>query len=132
MSYRAAAALQTAVFQRLTGYAGLAGVSVVDALPPGTGTGSFVLLGPETASDQSDKTGPGAEHVFQVSVISDATGFLAAKAIAAAVSDALVGAALTLTTGRLVGLFFVRAIARRLKEGENRRIDLIFRARVDF
>ena len=132
MSYRAAAALQTAVFQRLIGYAGLAGVSVVDALPPGTGTGSFVLLGPETASDQSDKTGPGAEHVFQVSVISDATGFLAAKAIAAAVSDALVGAALTLTTGRLVGLFFVRAIARRLKEGENRRIDLIFRARVDF
>ena len=132
MSYRAAAALQTAVFQRLTGYAGLAGVSVVEALPPGTGTGSFVLLGPETASDQSDKTGPGAEHVFQVSVISDATGFLAAKAIATAVSDALVGAALTLTTGRLVGLFFVRAIARRLKEGENRRIDLIFRARVDF
>ena len=132
MSYRAAAALQTAVFQRLIGYAGLAGVSVVDALPPGTGTGSFVLLGPETASDQSDKTGPGAVHVFQVSVISDATGFLAAKAIAAAVSDALVGAALTLTTGRLVGLFFVRAIARRLKEGENRRIDLIFRARVDF
>ena len=132
MSYRAAAALQSAVFLRLTTFAALAGVSVVDAVPPGSGTGSFVLLGPETASDQSDKSGPGAEHVFQVSVISDDTGFLAAKRIAASVSDALVGAAFTMTTGRLVGLTFVRAIARRLKEGESRRIDMIFRARVDF
>ena len=132
MSYKAAAALQSAVFLRLTTFAGLAGVSVVDAVVPGTGTGSFVLLGPETASDQSDKSGPGAEHVFQVSVISDDTGFLTAKRIAAQVSDALVGAALSLTTGHLVGLTFVRAIARRLKEGESRRIDMIFRARVDF
>ena len=132
MSYKAAAALQSAVFLRLTTFAALAEVSVVDAVPPGSGTGSFVLLGPETASDQSDKSAPGAEHVFQVSIISDDTGFLAAKRIAAAVSDALVDATFTMTTGRLVGLTFVRAIARRLKEGEHRRIDMIFRARVDF
>ncbi len=131
MSYAAAAALQSAVFARLTGFAALAGVSVVDAVAPGAGTGKFVLLGPETASDQSDKTGGGAEHLFQVSVISDDTGFLSAKVIAGNVSDALAGSALVLTTGRLVDLTFVRAVARRLREGESRRIDLTFRARVE-
>ena len=132
MSYGAAAALQAAVFARLTGYGPLAGVSVVDAVAPGGGTGTFVLLGPEVANDQGDKSGPGAEHLFQVSVISDDTGFLAGKVIAADVSDALVGASLTLTAGQLVGLSFVRANARRLREGESRRIDLTFRARITF
>jgi hypothetical protein len=132
MSYAAAAALQSAVFARLTGFPAMAGVTVVDAVTPGSGKGRFVLLGPETASDKSDKSGAGAEHLFQVSVISDETGFLGAKVIAGHVSDALLGAALTLAEGHLVALTFVRATARRLKEGENRRIDLIFRARVDF
>ncbi len=132
MSYAAAAALQSAVYARLSGFVALAGVTVVDAVAPGAGTGKFILLGPETANDQSDKTAGGAEHLFQVAVISDDTGFLSAKVIAGAVSDALVGAALTLSAGRLVDLSFVRAIARRLKEGEARRIDMTFRARVDF
>ena len=91
MSYAAAAALQTAVYARLTGWPALAGVTVVDAVAPGSGTGKFILLGPETAADQSDKSGPGAEHRFQVSVISDDTGFLSAKVIAGQVSEALVG-----------------------------------------
>ena len=132
MSYSAAAALQSAVFARLTGFATLAGVSVVDALAPGSGTGKYILLGPEAVNDQSDKSRSGAEHLFQVSVISDDTGFLSAKVIAGHVSDALVGANLSLTVGNLVDLSFVRANARRLKEGDNRRIDLTFRARVDF
>ena len=132
MSYAAAAALQSAVFTRISGWPSLAGVSVVDALTPGTGTGTFVLLGPETANDQSDKSNAGAEHLFQISVISDAQGFMAAKTAAGHVSDALVGAALTLTTGTLVGLSFVRASAKRLNVGDSWRIDLTFRARVDF
>ncbi len=132
MSYAAAAALQSAVFTRLIGFPALDGVLVVDAVAPGNGKGKFVLLGPETATDKSDKTGAGAEHQFQVSVISDETGFLGAKVIAGKVSDALLGVDLTLAEGHLVSLTFVRAIARRLKEGEHRRIDLIFRARVDF
>lgn len=131
MSYSAAASLQSAIFARLTGWASLAGVSVVDALPPGSGTGTFVLLGPETASDQSDKSGSGAEHMLQISVISDAQGFMAAKTVAGHVSDALVGASLTLTTGVLVGMSFVRATARRLNSGDSRRIDLTFRARIE-
>lgn len=131
MSYRAAAALQAAIFARLSGWAGLAAVPVLDAVPPGGGTGTFVLIGPEVAVDRSDISGAGAEHRLQISVISDASGFLAAKTAAAEVSAALEGAALVLTSGRLAGLWFERATARRLDAGGVRRIDLTFRARTE-
>ncbi len=131
MSYQAAAALQTAVYQRLSGLPALSGVSIVDAMPPGTAPGSFVLLGPEVVLDQSDGSGRGAEHRFDVTVISDAAGFLGAKAIAGAVSAALLAPPMSLSQGRLVSVAFLRARARRLDEGEVRRIDLTFRARVD-
>ena len=129
MSYGVAAALQAAVYQKLV--ADLPGVAIHDALPPGSGTGTFVLLGPEEALEASDISGAGAEHRFIVSVISDATGFLQAKEIAVAVSDALVDADLVLTRGRLVWLHFVKAQAKRLDAGAARRIDLRFAARVE-
>lgn len=132
MSYAAAAALQAAIYARLAGWAGLSGVPVMDQQPSGGGRGTFVLIGPETALDKGDVTGPGAEHQLQVSVISDARGFMAAKTAAAAVSAALIDAPLSLGTGHLVGLQFVKAAAKRLDEGDTRRIDLTFRARVDF
>ena len=131
MSYGMAAALQGAVYQRLAGLAGLAGIPVLDAGPRGPDAGTFVLIGPEEVRDQSDKSGRGAEHRFVVSVVSDAAGFQGAKLIAAAVSDGLIDAPLVLTRGRLVGLWFLRAVARRLDEGRVRRIDLTFRARVE-
>jgi hypothetical protein len=131
MSYLASAALQTAIFARLSNDPALTGVAIVDAMPPGVPAGSFVLLGPEQALDQSDKTGLGAEHRVEIAVISDAAGFLPAKTIAAAVCAALLGASLTLSVGRLVSLNFTRATARRLDEGTSRRIDLQFRARVE-
>lgn len=129
MSYGMAAALQAAIFQRLTG--SLAGVAIHDAIPPGGGTGTFVLLGPEEVIDASDQTGGGAEHRLAISVISDAAGFAAAKEVAVAVSDALADAPLVLARGRLVGLRFLRAQARRLDQGAARRIDLRFAARVE-
>lgn len=131
MSYGVAAALQAAIYARLTTAPELAGVSVVDAQPVGGGTGTFVLIGPEEVIDQSDKTGGGAVHNLTVAVISDAAGFAAAKTVAVAVSDALNEPPLVLTRGRLVGLRFVRARARRLDQGGARRIDLSFRARVE-
>lgn len=131
MSYQAAAALQAAVFARLSGFPALAGVSIVDAMPPGTAPGSFVLIGPEQVVDQSDKTGGGAEHRFEVAVISDASGFVSAKTLAGAACEALVDAGLTLTTGRLVSIGFLRATARRLDGGALRRIDMTFRARIE-
>jgi hypothetical protein len=134
MSYALAAALQAAVFARVSGdaaVAGLVGDAVFDAMPPGVLPGLYVSLGPEVVRDRSDKTGAGAEHEFAVSVHSDAAGFAAAKAVAGAVSDALVDARLTLARGRLVGLWFLRAKATRVGSGERRRIDLTFRARVE-
>ena len=80
--------------------------------------------------DQSDKTGGGAEHRVSVSVISDAAGFMSAKELAVQASDALVNTPLTLVRGRVVSIRFTRAVARRLRQGEARRIDLSFRVRV--
>ncbi len=129
MSYGMAAALQAAIFQRLSD--SLPGVAIHDAIPPGGGTGTFVLLGPEEVIDASDQTGGGAEHRLAISVISDAAGFAAAKEVAVAVSDALADAPLALSRGRLVGLRFLKAQARRLDRGAARRIDLRFAARVE-
>ena len=131
MSYGAAAALQTAVFQHLVAAPLLSGVAVYDAVPPGP-AGTFVLVGPEEVRDASDKSGGGAEHQLAVSVISDGTGFLTAKGVAASISDILIGADLVLSRGHLVSLLFQKASARRIDEGEVRRIDLTFRARVAF
>ena len=130
MSYAIAAALQAAVYQHLQADAAL-GDAIYDAVPPGTQTGTYVSLGPEDARDASDMTGAGANHDFVVSVITDEAGFQGAKAAAAAISDALVNADLVLSRGVLVGLWFLRAQARRVDKGETRRIDITFRARVE-
>ena len=134
MSYGVAAALQAAIYQRLmadTTLDALIGSAIYDAVPPGTPVGTYVSIGPETARDASDQVGRGAFHEFTVSVITDAAGFQNAKAVAAAVSDALTGATLILARGRLVGLWFQRARARRVEDADVRRIDLSFRARVE-
>lgn len=134
MSYGMAAALQAAVYQHLVAdpaLAALVGAAIHDAVPPGTVTGTYVSLGPEDATDASDQVGQGAFHEFVVSVVTDQAGFQNAKDVAAAVSDALTGTALTLSRGHLVGLWFVKARARRVEKADIRRIDLTFRARVE-
>lgn len=134
MSYGMSAALQAGVYQRLaadTSLAALVGPAIYDVVPPGDVPGTYVSLGPEDARERSDQTNHGAEHRFVVSVVTDAAGFQTAKEAAAAVSDALVDAPLTLARGRLIGLDFLRARARRVQEGNVRRIDLTFRARVE-
>jgi len=135
MSYGVAAALQAAVYQQLLADAdvsALVGAAVYDALPAGVLPATYVSLGPETVRDRSDKSGAGALHVFTVSVVTETAGFGAAKAVAAAITDALTGAGLSLSRGRLVGLWFDRATARRTGSGGSiRRIDLRFRARVE-
>jgi uncharacterized protein DUF3168 len=135
MSYGMAAALQSAVYQRLladTGVGALVGAAIYDALPEGDLPATYVSLGPENVRDRSDKTGGGALHIFTVSVVTQTAGFSAAKAVATAIGDALADVDLTLSRGRLVGLWFERASARRTgKAGRIRRIDLRFRARVE-
>ncbi|MGB5558476.1 MAG: DUF3168 domain-containing protein [Paracoccaceae bacterium] len=134
MSYGVSSALQAAVFQRLQGdavLAGLVGSDIFDAAPSGTVPTTYVSLGPEDVRDASDNTGAGAVHEFTVSVVTEAAGFRGAKNVAAAVSDALVDAPLVLTRGTLVSLGFLKARAKRVQDGDVRRIDLRFRARVE-
>lgn len=135
MSYGMAAPLQAAVYQLLLADAGLAalvGTAVYDAVPAGEIPETYVSLGPEEVRDRSDISGAGAEHRFTVSVISTAPGFAAAKAAAAAIGDALLGNPPALSRGRVVGIWFERASARRSGQaGQLRRIDLRFRARVE-
>lgn len=132
MSYAVSAALQAAIYARLTSdptLAGLVGDAIYDAPPARRLPPLWVSLGAEEAQDRSDVTGSGAEHRLMVSVVGEATGFAQAKEAAAAISDALHGAALPLARGRLVGLRFLRARARQSKTG--RRIDMTFRARTE-
>jgi hypothetical protein len=134
MSYGVAEALQAAIYQRLSTDAALialAGTAIHDAPPPGTAPDLMVLIGPETVRERADITGPGAEHEFTVSVVGGSAGFATVKAAAVAVSDALEGAQLSMFRGRLVGLWFLRAEARRDRRGQGRRVDLVFRARVE-
>jgi hypothetical protein len=134
MSYGVSPALQTAVYQKLmtdTALAAMVGPAVFDALPAGALPSLYVALGPEVVRDRSDQSGAGAEHQFTISVVTDGAGFVAAKAAAAAVSDALVDAPLLLGRGRLVSLNFYKAAAVRVGGGMTRRIELTFRARVE-
>ncbi|KIC19578.1 DUF3168 domain-containing protein [Leisingera sp. ANG-DT] len=133
MTYAIAGGLQSAVYTLLTGDAGLTalvGSAIYDAIPAGPLPQTYVALGGEEVLDRSDKTAGGAEHRFFVTVTTDMAGFATAKSAAAAVCDALVGAAVPLPRGQLTGLWFDRAKAERLSTG-GRQITLRFRARVD-
>ncbi len=135
MSYAMAAALQEAVYQTLIEdpeTVDLVGHAIYDTVPPGEVPGLYVSLGPEDVRNASEKTGLGADHRFVVSVVSSTAGFHRAKMAAAAISDALETAEFVLSRGRLVGMWFDRATARRAgKAGRIRQIDLRFRARVE-
>lgn len=133
MSYAAAAALQQAVYDRLANdpaLVAIVGSGIHDAPPPGAPGGTLVMLGPEEVQAMGDGAGPGAVHELTISVLSDAAGFASAKAAAVAVCDALDGAGLSLSRGRLVSLAFRRARAV-VEKGGRRRIDQLFRARIE-
>ncbi|MEJ8560865.1 DUF3168 domain-containing protein [Yoonia sp. GPGPB17] len=133
MSYGVAAALQSAVYRRLSedgALAALVGTDIYDALPTGALPPLYVVLGAEDVRDASDKTGAGAWHQFTVTVVTQSAGFATAKAAASAVSDALVNASLALDRGMLTSLNFHKAKAARIGTGAVRQINLTFRARV--
>ncbi len=134
MSYQSAAAVQVALYGVLTGDTALAGLvpgGIFDAPPPATPQGTYVLIGEEDVIDRSDVSGPGAEHRVLVSVVSDAAGFLTAKAAAARIATILPDTQPTLGTGRVVAVWFHQAQARRAEGAAVRRIDLRFRVRVE-
>lgn len=133
MTYAVSSALQAAIFQRLSTDPELntiLGGAIFDAVPAGTLPPLYVMLGAENVRDASDKTGAGAIHEFVVSVVTENAGFASAKVAAAAVSDALLSAPPTLARGAIITLDFFKAKATRVENGNVRRINLIFRARV--
>ena len=132
MSYGAGAALQAAVYQRLIGDAALSAVvggAIFDAPPSGALPDLYVTLGDDQARPAGDKTRAGARHRLRVDVVTAEAGYARAKEAAAAVSDALRDAGLTLARGTLVALAFDRARARR-RDGA-RVIELRFTAIVE-
>lgn len=134
MSYQAAAALQKAVYEKLTtdsALSSLIGGAVYDAVPEGVVAQTYVTLGDETARDKSDASGAGSEHDFDIAVVSSGAGFAPVKAVAGAASAALENADLTLEAGRLVSLHLRGAKAVRLPRDGLRRITLRFRARIE-
>ena len=137
MSLAASTALQAAVYQALrddVALRDLVGDAIYDAMPVAAPAGAYVAIGPEQVNDAGDMTGAGAWHDFTVSALSgteDASGFSLVKRVAAAVCAALDGAPLQPGKGHLVGLWFLRARARRVENGAGRRVDLTFRARMD-
>lgn len=134
MSYGVAVALQAAVYRHLRddmALSDLIGDAIYDELPSGAIPSTYVSLGAETVLDRSDQDGSGALHRFEISVVSDVSGFAGVKAVAVAVSDALTDAKLVLTRGQLVALRFERAVASREEAASVRRIDLRFAARVE-
>lgn len=138
MSYLAACDVQAQIWQVLredAALGALVGDAIFDAMPVQAPSGPYVALGAEDVVDAGDVTARGARHDFVVSVVEggEAGGFGAVKAAAQAAVAALDGAAPDLGPGaRLVGIWFQRARARRAEQGGARRVDLTFRARVDF
>lgn len=133
MSYAISAALQELVFAALSGntvVTSLVGGNIFDAAPSGTLPEIYVVIGDERVRDRSDQSGQGASHDLAIIIHSSQAGFQGAKALAAAICDALLAPIGALTRGQLVNMTFLRANARRDDSGTTRRIDLIFRARV--
>lgn len=134
MTYALSAALQEAVFSRLAGdpaLIDLVGGEIHDAPPqvaPEEVPPLHVTLGEERVRDGSTKTSAGAVHDFTVTVHARTEGFSRPKAAAAAVCDALLGPALSLSRGHLVDLRLLQVRAERGRPAEPRRVALRFRA----
>jgi len=133
MTYALAAALQQSIFQHLasdTAVTAALGSNLFDAMPTGSLPQIYAVLGAEEVMDRSDNSGAGARHRFTINVFTSSAGFTVAKEAAATIFDALVDAPLSLSRGRVVGIWFERASAQRLDDG-GRSITLLFAARVE-
>ncbi len=134
MSYSFSPALQTAIYTALIEDETLVSLvdgAIFDMAPDGSTPDRFVAIGPEKVVEKSDVSGRGAEHEVEVYVVTESDGFYTIKEIAARISTVLDGADLTLSTGYLSALQFLRAEALRNTSDDTRRVRLWFRARVD-
>jgi hypothetical protein len=120
--------LQQAVFDRLsTDAAVTAQAQVFDAVPSSVAVDvDYITLGTEDAKMRPE--GDICAVRFDILIHSPAPGFARAKGIAAAVTDALEAAPLSVADARVLSLRFERARAARGRGVERRRIILTYRA----
>ena len=127
-------ALQGAIYDALLADASLAalvGTAIYDAIPAGALPETYAVLGDEIITDRSAVLCVATRHDFTISVLSTAPGYGQAKAVSAAIVNALITASLTLDEGHLVYLNFLRARAARVGTRKTRRIDITFRAMIE-
>jgi hypothetical protein len=124
---RAGAQLQTAIWKALTASQDLAGIPVWDAPPAGARPELWVHVGEDDARAAPDASADGSEHFVKIWVEGVPGSYARAKGAAAAIFLAL--EALPEVPG-LVNIEFRRSRARNV--GGRRRIEMIFRARMDF
>ncbi|MEM8790801.1 MAG: DUF3168 domain-containing protein [Pseudomonadota bacterium] len=133
MTYALAWPLQEAVFQLLSGDAGLTALvgGIYDAAPQQVSDaavdGLYVTIGDEVAEDWRTATDTGALHTLLISVHAPRRGFADAKQAAGLISDLLVGAEPAMSRGRIVQIRFIDARTARAENDALRRIDLRFR-----
>ena len=126
-----ALALKSAIHARLSGDAALTALvpadRILDRAPQGLAF-PFLLHGPVQSDDYSDASAAGEEHRFTIEVWADAARQAQALKIAARIVTLVDNAALTLSTGKLVGLDHRSTRTRR--DGRSRALvaELQFRA----
>ncbi len=121
---RASGELQTAIW----GVLDLAlDVPVWDAPPAGARPEMWVHVGEEEVRASDDASASGAEHMIKLWIESVPGSYAAAKGVARAI---LVALEAPLGVPGLVSVEFRRSRARQV--GGRRRIEMIFRARMDF
>lgn len=134
MSYRAAVALQAAIFTQLRGseiLKTLIGDQIFDAPPRGELPDIYVLLGEERVLDRSTKTSDAKIHEFTIAIVSTALGFSSVKDVAEKICEIFEKRNMPLAVGTLVDLSFHSAKAVRGSRNKRRQIDLVFRAYID-
>lgn len=138
MTYALSWPLQQAVYQLLSGdpsVTALVGARIYDAPVPldaeAEPEGLYLTIGDERVEDWSTATDRGAAHLLTIAVHAPRRGFAEAKQAAGAVSDALLGGALSLSRGRAVLVRFTGARTRRAEGDALRRIEMRFRVTVE-
>lgn len=110
------------------------GARVFDAIPPEAENAVpqdvYMTFGDEDVQDWSSGSTNGAIHTLTVSVHAPRQGYADAKQAAAAISDAILSGALSLTRGTVVNVRFVDGRTARQESDGLRRIDLRFRITV--
>lgn len=124
---RAGRSLQAVIWQALDGAPALAGIPVWDAPPAGARPELWVHVGEDDVRAAPDASADGAEHFVKIWIEGIPGSYARAKAAAAAILEALETPP---AMPGLVSIEFRRSRARNV--GGRRRIEMIFRARMDF